>query len=80
MTLKVVTGGSVSSAVADFVPTLIADKVASRIAAKDFTLWGKDAESESSIRLGWVTSASDSAPLVADIIVLRDEFHQLPVW
>lgn len=75
MTLKVVTGGSVSSAVADFVPTLIADKVASRIAAKDFTLWGKDAESESSIRLGWVSSASDSAPLVADIIVLRDEFR-----
>ncbi|MDE2386081.1 MAG: hypothetical protein KGL77_00070 [Actinomycetales bacterium] len=75
MTLKVVTGGSVSAAVADFVPTLVADKVASRIAAKDFTLWGKDAESESSIRLGWVTSAIDSAPLVAGIIALRDEFR-----
>ena len=74
MTLKVVTGGSVSAAVADFVPQLVADKVASRIAAKDFTLWGKDAEPESSIRLGWVTSASDSAPLVEGIIALRDEF------
>ena len=74
MTLKVVTGGSVSAAVADFVPTLVADKVASRIAAKDYTLWGKDAEAESSIRLGWVTSASDSAPLVDRILALRDEF------
>ena len=74
MTLKVVTGGSVSAAVADFVPQLVADNVASRIAAKDFTLWGKDAEAESSIRLGWVTSAHDSAPLVDGILALRDEF------
>ncbi|MFM5968867.1 MAG: glucose-6-phosphate isomerase [Micrococcales bacterium] len=74
MSLKVVTGGSVSSAVADFVPQLVADKVASRIAAKDFTLWGPEAESESSIRLGWVTSAVDSAPLVDGILALRAEF------
>ena len=73
MTLKVVTGGSVSSAVADFVPQLVADKVASRIAAKDFTLWGPEAEAESSIRLGWVTSAIDSAPLVDGILALRAE-------
>ena len=44
MTLKVVTSGTASGAVAEFVPKLVADKVASRIAAKDFTLWGKDAE------------------------------------
>jgi glucose-6-phosphate isomerase len=74
MTLKVVTSGTASGAVAEFVPVLIADKVASRIAAKDFTLWGKDAEAESSIRLGWVNSAEDSAPLVDSIIALRDEF------
>lgn len=74
MTLKVVTSGTASGAVAEFVPVLIADKVASRIAAKDFTLWGKDAESESSIRLGWVNSAEDSAPLVESILALRDEF------
>jgi len=74
MSLKVVTGGSVSAAVADFVPQLVTDKVASRIAAKDFTLWGKDAEAESSIRLGWVTSAADSAQLVDGIVALREEF------
>ena len=74
MTLKVVTSGTASGAVAEFVPKLIADKVASRIAAKDFTLWGKDAEAESSIRLGWVNSAEDSAPLIDSIIALREEF------
>ena len=74
MTLKVVTSGTASGAVAEFVPKLVADKVASRIAAKDFTLWGKDAEAESSIRLGWVNSADDSAPLIDSIIALREEF------
>lgn len=65
--LKVVAGGSAAAAVSEFVPQLIADKVASRIAAKDFTLWGKDAESEASIRLGWVTSATHSETVVADV-------------
>ncbi|MEN9713872.1 MAG: hypothetical protein RLZZ164_536 [Actinomycetota bacterium] len=74
MSLKVVVGGSAASAVASQVPKLIEDKVASRIAAKDFTLWGKDAESESSIRLGWVTSAFDSEPLLDGIEALRSEF------
>ncbi len=74
MSLKVVVGGSAASAVASQLPKLIADKVASRIAAKDFTLWGKEAESESAIRLGWVTSATDSQPLVERIVSLREEF------
>ncbi|MEY4320151.1 MAG: hypothetical protein RLZZ471_92 [Actinomycetota bacterium] len=73
--LKVVAGGSAAAAVAEFVPKLIDDKVASRIGQKDFTLWGKDAEAESSIRLGWVTSASHSQAVVADILALRDEFR-----
>lgn len=72
--LKVVAGGSAAAAVSEHVPTLIADKVASRIAAKDFTLWGKDAEAESAIRLGWVNSAADSQKLVDSILALRDEF------
>lgn len=74
MGLKVVVSGTASAAVANSVPGLVADKVASRIAAKDFTLWGKDAEAESSIRLGWVTSATDSAPLVESILALKAEF------
>lgn len=73
--LKVVVGGSASAAVANNIADLVSDRVASRIAAKDFTLWGKDAEAESSIRLGWVTSPADSRPLISQIIALRDEFH-----
>ncbi|MFM7029562.1 MAG: glucose-6-phosphate isomerase [Micrococcales bacterium] len=74
MSLKIAVSGAAAAAAAEFVPVLVADKVASRVAAKDFTLWGKDAEAESSIRLGWVGSAFDSAPLVEPILALRAEF------
>ena len=74
MSLKVAVAGKTATAVAATIAELVADKVASRISAKDFTLWGKDAEAESSIRLGWVTSATDSTPLVAGILALREEF------
>ena len=37
-------------------PALLEDKVATRIFAKDPTLWGPDAESEASVRLGWVAA------------------------
>ena len=72
--LKVVVGDSASAAVANNINDLVADRVASRIAAKDFTLWGQEAEAESSVRLGWVTSAQDSQPLVSAILALRAEF------
>ncbi|NVM99224.1 glucose-6-phosphate isomerase [Arthrobacter sp. SDTb3-6] len=54
--------------------SLVADKVASKIFAKDATLWGPDAESESAKRLGWVETPEVSAPLVAEINALRDAF------
>lgn len=73
--LRVVVGGSAAAAVANNISELVADRVASRIAAKDSTLWGEAAQAESAIRLGWVTSAIDSQPLVADIVALRDEFR-----
>jgi glucose-6-phosphate isomerase len=75
MSISVRAFGSASQAVEATIDSLVADKVASRIAAKDFTLWGKEAEAESSIRLGWVTSANDSQPLVSDILELRDAFR-----
>jgi glucose-6-phosphate isomerase len=71
MTISVRAFGSASAAVEQTIETLVADKVASRISAKDFTLWGKEAEAESSIRLGWVTSAKDSQPLVTEILELK---------
>ena len=76
MSLKVVASGKAADAVSATIKELVTDKVASRIAAKDFTLWGKDAEAESSIRLGWVDSASDSQQLVASILALRAEFAE----
>ena len=75
MPLKVVVSGTAAAGVANNIADLVADKVASRIAAKDFTLWGKEAESESAVRLGWVSSAFDSAPLVESILALKKEFN-----
>lgn len=72
--LKIAVSGKAAAAAAEYVPTLVADKVASRVAAKDFTLWGKDAEAESTIRLGWVTSSVDSVPLVDPILELAEGF------
>ena len=74
MTISVRAFGAANLAVQENIKQLVSDQVASRIANKDFTLWGKDAEAESSIRLGWVNSATDSQALVAEILSLRDDF------
>ena len=74
MSISVRVFGSAATAVEANIESLVADKVASRIAAKDFTLWGQEAEAESAIRLGWVSSATDSQTLVSDILALRDSF------
>ena len=46
--------GAAQQAIERYLPALVEDKVATRIFAKDHTLWGPQAESESDIRLGWV--------------------------
>jgi glucose-6-phosphate isomerase len=51
----------------------VEQRVASRLAAHDATLWGPDAESEASIRLGWTHLAESSRPLVAEIAELREQ-------
>ena len=53
-------------------PALLEDRIATRIFAKDPTLWGPAAEAESAVRLGWVEAATVSQPLVAGILELRD--------
>jgi glucose-6-phosphate isomerase len=57
------------------VEQLVADRFASRLAAKDHTLWGTAAEEESAKRLGWVDLSATSRPLVAEIAALRDQLH-----
>jgi len=51
--VAVTVAGDAARAAGTHVPALVADSVASRIAAKDFTLWGEEAQAESKIRLGW---------------------------
>lgn len=64
--------GAAQQAIAQNITSLVEDKVATRIFAKDHTLWGPEAESESAIRLGWVEAAAVSQPLVESILELRD--------
>jgi glucose-6-phosphate isomerase len=52
---------------------LVADKVASRLAAQDATLWGPDAEPEASIRLSWTALHETSVPVVREVEALRTE-------
>jgi glucose-6-phosphate isomerase len=61
---------------ADYTETLeqlVQDKVASRIAAKDSTLWGEEAQDEASVRLNWVELHESSRPLLAEIDALHAE-------
>ena len=73
MTIKVFCSGSAATAASQYLPTLVADKVASRLFAKDKTLWGQDAEAESSVRLGWVQAASETLKLIPELLELRAE-------
>ncbi|MDX6276820.1 MAG: glucose-6-phosphate isomerase [Nocardioidaceae bacterium] len=52
---------------------LVADKVASGIAAQDPTLWGAESEHEASIRLSWTSLPESSRPLVAKVAELRTQ-------
>ncbi|MFE4198808.1 glucose-6-phosphate isomerase [Paenarthrobacter sp. NPDC056912] len=64
--------GAAQQAIAQHIDGLVDEKIATRIFAKDHTLWGPEAESESAIRLGWVEAATVSQALVGDILELRD--------
>jgi len=54
---------------------MVADRVASRLAAQDATLWGPDAESEASIRLAWTGLHETSVPVVREIEALHAELR-----
>ena len=60
---------------AEVVDKLVAEKIASRIAGKDATIWGPDAEPEASIRLGWVDLHDTSRPLLAEIEALQADLR-----
>ncbi|WP_239459927.1 glucose-6-phosphate isomerase [Nocardioides daejeonensis] len=59
---------------AETLQRLVDDRVASRIAAHDASLWGEEAKEEAAKRLGWTDLHERSRPLVAPISALRRDF------
>ncbi len=74
--LGVLASGPAADAVTRQVPKLVADHFASKLFAKDPTLWGPDAESEASIRLSWVSLGRTSRPLLGEVAALRDHLAE----
>ncbi|TDF83721.1 glucose-6-phosphate isomerase, partial [Arthrobacter terricola] len=74
-TLSYDASGAAQQAIEQHVRVLVEDRVATRIFAKDASLWGPEAESEAAIRLGWVEAAAVSRALVGGILELRDAFR-----
>jgi len=70
--LSVTASGPAADAIATHVPTLVSANFASRLFDKDATLWGPEAEAESTVRLSWVGLPRTSRPLVGEISALRD--------
>jgi glucose-6-phosphate isomerase len=71
-----VASGAAADAIASAVPELVQAHFASKLFAQDATLWGKDAESESAIRLSWVNLPRTSRPLLGEIAALRGELAE----
>ncbi len=72
MSFRIHVSGAVKESVDERVPQLVESLVASAITDANPTLWGKAAEAEASIRLGWVQSVTTSRALVPEIEKLRD--------
>jgi len=69
--LEVTAAGAAAVAVTVHAPRLAADRVASRIAANDATLWGPEAEAESAIRLGWTELHTTTRAILPELEALR---------
>ncbi len=74
--LEVSAVGAAADAVAVHVPTLVADRVASRLFELDHTLWGEAAEEEAAKRLAWTGLPRGSRPLVGEVAALRERLRE----
>ena len=74
--LGVLASGPAADAVTRHVPQLVKDRFASRLFAKDATLWGPGAEPESAVRLSWVSLGRTSRPLIGEVAALRDQLAE----
>lgn len=77
--LEVAATGAAADAIGNHVPTLVADKFASKLFAQDATLWGAEAEAEASVRLSWVGLPRSSRPLIGEISAVRSELGEAGV-
>ncbi len=73
--LAVTATGDPAAAVRAQVPGLADERFASRLFARDATLWGPDAVAEAGRRLSWVGLGRSSRPLVGQIAAIRDELR-----
>jgi glucose-6-phosphate isomerase len=71
-TLSVGGGGSVADAARELAAKASSEDLARRLAAKDATLWGPDAEPEASVRLGWLDLPETSRELLPRLAALRE--------
>ena len=67
--------GAAVDAIDRHVATLVNDRVASRLGEQDATLWGTEAESEASRRLGWVDPFEATRAILPELFEMREELH-----
>ena len=79
MALRVSIGGDGAGAggagAEERLAALVADRVASRIFARDASLWGPEAAAEASVRLGWTSFAGAADELIPAVEELRAELR-----
>jgi glucose-6-phosphate isomerase len=73
--LSVEQSAAIEAAVSELRAKAAKDNLAARLAGKDATLWGPDAEPEATIRLGWLDAPRISAELLPRLDALRDTLH-----
>jgi glucose-6-phosphate isomerase len=71
-----VVGSELVDAATTALATAKADGVASRLLAKDATLWGPDAEDESKKRLGWLDLPTSSRHYLPELARLKSELDE----
>ena len=71
--LEVTASGAAADAVNTHVAGLVDERFASRLFARDASLWGTEAEPEARVRLSWVDLSRSSRHLVGEVAALREE-------
>ncbi len=69
------TGGDLHTTTRAVLQELVDDGVAAKLAGKDATLWGPDAEHEASVRLGWLDLPTTSRQYLTELVELHHSLH-----